>query len=302
MARWLIQASALFTPLINLLEDAFFDHDIALSDDTGIRVLKEDGRRASTQSALWIRRGGAPETLVVLVDYRVFKSSETVYRLLSQFSGYLVTDGAASIARTALDWYGKLYRIEREAKHLRDEQRHATRQSQAVPVWTEFLRWATRVFTEGVTHGKTTEALAYLLKHQDGLQGDCQDGRLPISNIRSEHVAKTIAITRQNLMFADTPSGADASARIFSVIETARANGHHPYKYLSVVLTRLPQVSCVEDVEQLLPGHLSPDRAAEIFATYSTPSTSPGASLCQVDRLRLYRAAAGYLQPESVHR
>ena len=53
-------------------------------------------------------------------------------------------------------------------------------------------------------------------------------GRLPISNIKAEHVAKTIAIARKNFLFADTEAGAEATARAFSVIESARANGHNP--------------------------------------------------------------------------
>jgi transposase len=307
LARWLIDGSAVFIPLINLLEDSFFSFDVALSDDTGIRVLKEDGRSPSSQSALWIRRGGPPDKPVVLVDYEISKSGETVYRLLSEFRGYLVTDGAdsfklsvqrnnlspvlcndharrrfrkalqvadndkGSVARSAMDWYGKLYRIEAETKHLGADERYAIRQSQAIPLWDEFLAWATRVFSEGVAHGRTMDALAYLLKHQDGLRAYCQDGRLPISNIQSEHVAKTIAVMRKNFLFADTPSGAEASARIFSVIETARANRHNPYQYLSVLLTELPQAGCVEDIERLLPWNLTPEQVGVMFGHYPVP-------------------------------
>jgi len=59
--------------------------------------------------------------------------------------------------------------------------------------------------------------------------------------------------------------------RVFSVIETARANGHNPQKYLSVLLTELPQVSTVEDVEALLPWNISPDSVAQRYATYPAP-------------------------------
>ena len=94
LARWIIGGSAVFQPMLNLLEDTFFSYDIALSDDTGIRVLKEDGRMASSRSALWIRRGGPPGKPVVLVDYETSKSGDTAYRLLSECHGFLVTDGA----------------------------------------------------------------------------------------------------------------------------------------------------------------------------------------------------------------
>ena len=52
LPRWLISVSEVLIPLVNLLEDSFFSFDVALSDDTGIRVLKEDGRAPSSKSAL----------------------------------------------------------------------------------------------------------------------------------------------------------------------------------------------------------------------------------------------------------
>ncbi len=309
LARWMITGSEVFTPIINYLEECFFSYDIGQSDDTGIKVLKEDGRLASSQSALWIRRGGPPDKPVVLVDYETSKSGETAYQLLSGFHGFLVTDGASNfnasvrrnnlvpvlcndharrrfsqalnvigkdkakgtIAITGLTWYGKLYRIEAQSKHLSAQERLVVRQTQAVPLWEAFIEWVTKMATEGVAHGKTSEALSYLLKNKTGLQQYCTDGRLPISNIKSEHVAKTIALMRKNFLFSDTPSGATASARIFSLIETARANGHNPFRYLSVLLTELPQAQRVEDIEALLPWNLTPAGVTERFSQYPTP-------------------------------
>jgi len=308
-ARWLIGASSVFDPLLELLEHSLFSYDIAQSDDTGIRVLKEDGRQPGTQSALWIRRGGPPDKPVVLVDYDTSKSGDTCYRLLSQFHGYLVTDGATSFNKTVqanelvavlcndharrrfdkalnkadkasakgsiglrgLNYYGKLYRIEREIKSLDQQARHEQRQLRAVPVWKEFLLWATQTLEAGVSHSKTREALTYLIKHREGLQNYLTDPRLPISNILAEHVAKSIAIARKNFIFCDTPSGAEASAKIFSLMETAKANNHHPWKYLSVLLTELPNASNTTAVEKLLPWNISPQQVDDLFDQYPTP-------------------------------
>lgn len=309
LARWLIDSSKVLQPVVNLLTDTFFGYDIALSDDTGIRVLKEDGRATIGQSALWIRRGGPPDKPVVLVDYAPSKSGDTAYGLLSEFHGTLVCDGAAnfnevvrrnalsvalcndharrrfhkvctglgrekaagSIAEQGLQWYKRLYTIERDIKDLCAEDKYERRQAQAVPYWERFVAWAHRVQNEGVSHAGTRDALSYLIKHAHRLQRYCDDGRLPISNIQSEHVAKTIAIARKNFLFADTVAGADASGRIFSLIETARTNGHHPQRYLSVLLTELPNVTDVEQVEALLPWNLKPDQVAERYAAYPAP-------------------------------
>jgi len=309
LARWLIDGSRVFQPLVNLLTDTFFDYDIAMSDDTGIRVLKEDGRAAISQSALWIRRGGPPDKPVVLVDYAASKSGETAYGLLSEFRGTLVCDGASnfnkavmrnglsvalcndharrrfhkvcaglgkekvagSIAQQGLQWYRRLYEIERSIKDLSVEHKYERRQAQAVPHWEEFIAWARQVQSEGVAHAGTRDALSYLIKHAEQLQHYCDDGRLPISNIQSEHVAKTIAIARKNFLFADTAAGAKSSGRIFSLIETARANGHHPQRYLSVLLTELPNVTDVDQVEALLPWNLTPAMVAQRYAAYPAP-------------------------------
>ena len=121
---------------------------------------------------------------------------------------------------------------------------------------------------EGVAHEGTRNALEYFLNHAEGLRRYCDDGRLPISNIRAEHTAKKIAIARKAFLFADTAAGAEASARIYSLLETARANGQHVHRYLTVLLTELPNVASVEDVEALLPWNLSPDEVDRRFATY----------------------------------
>ena len=76
----------------------------------------------------------------------------------------------------------------------------------------------------------------------------------------------TVTITLS--MFADTESGAVASGRVFSVIETARANGHNPQHYL---MCSLLNVQSVEDVDALLPWPMSPEAIVERYAAFPTP-------------------------------
>ena len=75
------------------------------------------------------------------------------------------------------------------------------RQSEALPLWESFINWEKQKHQDGVRHAGTTDALEYLIKHAQGLQTYCHDGRLPMSNIQSEHVAKTIAIARNYAKF-----------------------------------------------------------------------------------------------------
>jgi transposase len=311
LARWMIEGARVFQPLWNLLQDSFFNYDIAWADETGIQVLKENGRAPENKSYLWIRRGGPPDQPVVLVDYSPSRSGETAYSLLDDFHGYLVCDayggynksiqsnglvpvfcndharrnfadvlkslGAKDSEKTkgwmasqAIEFYRRLYAIERGIKHLPPPAKLEIRQAQAVPLWDEFLGWAREVQKRGVAHGGTRGALAYLTNHAEGLRRYCEDGRLPISNILAEHVAKAIAVPRKNFLFADTPAGADASARIYSLLETAKANQHHPQRYLSVLLTELPNAACADDVEALLPWRITPEEVSRCYADYPT--------------------------------
>ncbi len=313
LARWLMAQEPVLQPLYNLAQDVFFGYDIALSDDTSIQVLKEDGRTPSSKSALWIRRGGPPDKPVVLVDYRQSKSGEAAYSLLCEFNGYRVCDAAKSfnqsvernqltlvhcndharrrfaeilkisrkkdkqaqtkswVAKKAIDYYQQLYRIESDAKTLDDTERHRLRQEKAVPMWDAFISWAQTVADQGVGHAPSRDALKYLLNHQTSLRVYCTDGRLPISNIQSEHVAKTIALARKNFLFADTPAGASASAMIYSLLETAKANGHHVFRYMSVVLSELPKATTPAQIETLLPWNLKTDEVSKRFADLPTP-------------------------------
>ena len=72
-------------------------------------------------------------------------------------------------------------------------------------------------------------------------------------------------------MFADTEAGAESTARVFSMIETARANGHNPHKYLSVLLTELPNMKTADDIDALLPWAITPDEIARRYAAYPIP-------------------------------
>lgn len=192
-------------------------------------------------------------------------------RVFDQLSKEDKKGAIGSMAAEGVLRYKALYKIERDIKSLPVEQKLAARKQEALPLWASFIDWAEQTQAQGVRHPGTRDALSYLLKHRKELQTYCHDGRLPISNIRSEHVAKTIAIARKNFMFSDTTAGAAASGRVFSIIETAIVNGHHPQRYLSVLLSELPNVSSVDEIEALLPWYLKPEEVTRRYKEYPAP-------------------------------
>ncbi len=97
------------------------------------------------------------------------------------------------------------------------------------------------------------QAIAYSLNQWDKLTAFLKDGRLEIDNNRSERSIKPFVIGRKNWLFANTPRGAKASAAIYSVIETAKENGLHPFRYLTYLFEQLPQLPDLREPKVLEP-------------------------------------------------
>ena len=79
----------------------------------------------------------------------------------------------------------------------------------------------------------------------------------PDNNL-AENAIRPFCIGRKNWLFAGTPEGAQASATFYSLIESAKANGLEPYRYLRYIFEKLPFVTSDEDYIKLLPSRLSP--------------------------------------------
>ena len=101
------------------------------------------------------------------------------------------------------------------------------------------------------------KALYYLLEQWPYLIRYLEDGRLELSNNRAERSIKPFVMGWKNWLFANTPVGAQSSAVIYSLIETARENKLDPYRYLLWVLQRAPALSQADKfwAEKLLPAN-----------------------------------------------
>lgn len=146
-----------------------------------------------------------------------------------------------------------LYAIEREIKHLSNEERCHARQTRAVLLLDSLHTFAQSLQTQTLTSGKLSEALAYLNKQWTKLIRYVDDGHLAIDTNVVENAIRPFARGRRAWLFADTVKGAKASVAFFSLVETAKANGLEPYAYLCRLFERLPHAKTVEDFEALLP-------------------------------------------------
>ncbi len=297
MANWVIRLDDVFKPLINLLQEQQLSSDYLQADETRIQVLKEDGKVATSDKWMWLIRGGPPDRPAVLFHYDASRSEDVPSRLLDGFAGVLQSDGYAgynqvcrdnpitrigcwdharrkfveaskaapqknkgsrvSKADVAISKIRKLYAIENKIKDLEAEQKTVQRQALAQPVLDDLKAWLQSNAGKVPRDSLTAEAMTYTLNQWDYLVGYLTDGKLHISNALAENAIRPFAVGRRNWLFADTSRGAKASATVYSLIETAKANGLEPYDYLQHVLTHIAAADTVEKIEALLPWNIN---------------------------------------------
>ncbi len=163
-------------------------------------------------------------------------------------------------AEKALSFISKLYQVESRADkaELSPDQRRELRQAETVPVLEAFKKWLDKRSRQTPPQGLLGKAINYTLDQWDRLIVYVQDGRLRPDNNLVENAIRPFVLGRKNWLFSGHPRGADASAAIFSLIETARANALEPYAYLRHIFEHLPLLSDPDDYKKLLPQYLDP--------------------------------------------
>lgn len=163
-----------------------------------------------------------------------------------------IEDSTVTPAEKGVLFCNRFFILEREYKKLTSDERKTRREAEHPKLWTEFWNWLETLKPAGGS--KLEKAVNYALNHKETLMTYIHDGRCEISNNAAERVAKTYATGRKNFLFHDTVAGAEASAIVMSLIETAKQNGLNVYQYLYMLLLYLPDYNDEpEGIEQLLP-------------------------------------------------
>ncbi len=294
LARWCIHTSQAMQPLFNLAQDHLLSSGIIHMDETEVQVLKEKGRAPTSKSYMWVRLGHADHKPVILFTYDPSRSKAVPQTLLEGWDGgYLMTDGYKGYiaigksphvvhqscwvharrkfveaqqampnqklghASQALAFISQLYKIERNMKEVRDiGQRTQIRQSESVPILIQMRSWLDQTRPLIPPTGRLGVALSYLNEFWPRLIRYTERGDLELDNNRIENAIRPFVIGRRAWLFSDTPAGAKASALIYSMVETAKANKLDPYFWLRKVLRELPSADTVEKLEALLPWNI----------------------------------------------
>ncbi len=289
MANWVIRCSQEWLePVYWRIHKYLMGCGVLHMDETRIQCNKEAGKKASSESFIWVIRSAACEELqAAFFYYSRTRNGDTAKELLEKFYGYLVTDAysgyekAEHIIRSLcwahvrryyiesipLDNNGKelsgskgaegrefinlLFKVEEEIKGLSYEERKQKRQEASRPILDAFWAWVEETSALATTNEKLTQALGYSKNQKEYLETFLEDGRLPISNNLCEANIKPFATARRAWLFADTPKGAKANAILYTLVESARANKLDVYEYLKHLLTEIPSSCYLEHPEVL---------------------------------------------------
>ena len=174
------------------------------------------------------------------------------------------------IAGKALKYISKLYKIEKEARELglSAEGLYRKRQEQALPILDEFKKWLDAQVEKVPPKSLLGKAINYTLNQWHRLVLYTESGLVMPDNNVVENAIRPFVVGRKNWLFSCTPEGASASACIYSLIETAKANGLEPYWYLKFLFENLPEAMTADEFKALMPQNLDKNL---LESNYTTP-------------------------------
>ena len=229
----------------------------------------------------------------VFYEFTDNRRGEHVSRMLRNYSGYLQADAYAGFnalyaggrilevgcwaharrkffeiaeaapkdtrtsAHEALDWIGRLYRVEAEIRDKPPDEKHRLRQEQSLPVLTEFRAWLEGTLRAVLPRSPTAGAIGYTIGNWSALTRYIESGILDIDNNACERAMRPVALGRKNWLFAGSDRGGRAAAIAFSLIQSCKLHGVEPFAYLADVLRRLPDHP-INRVAELLPFRWQP--------------------------------------------
>jgi transposase len=221
MARIAIKVGAALAPIIELMHTDIRGSPVIRMDETPVHVLKEPGRKPESASRMWVAMGYREGRPILLFSYNQSRAGRVAEAILGDYQGCLQTDGYSG--------YTKL-----------GEKTGITH----VGCWAHIRREFHRVY-ESQEHSPLALEAIKLIRELFHIETRLRD--------------QALVIGRKNWLFCDTPNGAWASATLYSLVETARANGHEPYRYLCHLFEKLPVARNLSAIEALLPYRLKPN-------------------------------------------
>ena len=284
---WQTGVAKLMWPLYEELKRQVLSQGYIQLDETPIKVLDQRKKGKCHRGWHWVYH--SPIEHMVFFDYQQGRGREGPRKLLTDFKGYLQTDGYK-----VYDWFGvqkditlvncmaharrffekalsddrkrseyameeiqKLYRIERKAREqgLSPEQRHELRLDESLPILNALGTWMAEQIKTTLPKSPFGKALIYSVSRWDHLMAYLKDGHLEIDNNLVENAIRPNALGRKNHLFAGSHAGAQKAAMFYSFFGTCKFNDVDPFKWMKTVLEIIPDYQANKLVD-LLPQNL----------------------------------------------
>ncbi len=288
MANWVIQTAGKYLrPFSDRFLEELLKQSVIHADETVLQVNREPGRDATDESRIWAYASSKrSEKQIRYFRYEASRKGACAEEVLKGFNGVLVADGYSgynvvsrvtragcwaharrkwleampkeatkenSLAAKGLEYCSRVFELEREFENLSDAERRRERQERSKPIVDEYYAWIETLFKPS---GKLKDAITYAIRQREYLCAFLEHGEIEISNNQVENAIRPIVVGRKNWLFADTPDGARASVIVYTIMETAKANGLNPEKYINHLMTVLPERFAVNPkaaIDDLLP-------------------------------------------------
>jgi transposase len=283
MIDWVGQAIQLIQPLYEALKKKVLSSGYIHADETGLKVLDKDKKGSTHQGWLWAYLDSVQN--MALFDYQPTRGRAAPYELLKNFEGYLQVDGYSAYdiftsnkkitilycmahsrrkffdaqqndadrSAKALDYFQKLYTIERTIKEQNLSMEHVLIERQkAKPILDEFHQWMKNEITQVIPKSPIGLAISYTLERWDGLCIYITNPKLNIDNNPVENSIRPIAIGRKNYLFAGSHEAAQRTAVLYSLMATCKLNDINPAEWLKNTLIAIPNHP-INRIEELLP-------------------------------------------------
>lgn len=267
--------------LYDHLHTLLYQYHVIQADETPVLVHRDGRPAGSKSYMWVYRSGFMyPEKQIILYDYQKTRNASHPRTFLKDYSGICVTDGyqvyhtvekeleeltiagcwvharrrfdevlktlpqqvrKKSIAHLVMKQIQAIYREEGKLTDLSSEERLKQRRLIIKPLVDALFVYLKQQEPEVQKSGKIRDAFTYILNQERYLRVFLEDGDVPMDNNASERAIRGFCIGKKNWQVIDTINGANSSAIIYSIAETAKANNLKPYEYFQYLLAELPE-------------------------------------------------------------
>ena len=263
--------------MVNLFKTEIQRGSYTNADETPVKLITENGVIKTSKAYMFVYVGGDRSSPHILYDYQSTRSGESAEAILKDFKGYLQTDAFSGydrfkkdpnitlvgcfaharrkyyeitkitkgpgLAQEGLNFITRLYKIEKAFKKEDPPGFiYRARQEKSKPILEEMARWLKKNMPKTPPQSLIYKAMFYTHNNWDVLTAYVKDGKLSIDNNVAENAIRPFALGRKNWLFCGNEKGAKASAIMYSIVETCRANKIKPEDYVLYLLKNLPYV------------------------------------------------------------